>query len=188
MALWLALPGLISLLPAGAEAGPLVCTTSLEAPIVATRPAGGELAIPASPVEVTRCLPVETVPQLLDRRSYGWTAPYAQGVSLTHQITDILGIAVGGVDGSRLMGLGFPDQTIVWDGLAIRNTAYALLELQSNPMPQRTPDLVSVFSSSLGSAHDLAQPPSLQEGGMPSVYVSPAASSGQPDRRQRGLW
>lgn len=156
-----------------ATAGPVACTTSLEAPIMTTREASGSLAIPASPVEVTRCVPVETVPQLIERRAYSWTAPYAPGVDLLHQATSILGIAMGGVDGKRVMGFGFPDQTLVWDGTAIQNTTYALLDLQSNPMPLRTPDLVSVFSTSLGSGGRLAQPPNPEEGGMPPAYLNP---------------
>jgi hypothetical protein len=156
-----------------ATAGPMACTTSLEAPIIATREASGSLAIPASPVEVTRCMPVETVPQLIERRAYTWTAPYAPGVDLLHQATSILGIAMGGVDGKRMMGFGFPDQTLVWDGTAIQNTTDALLDLQSSPMPLRTPDLVSVLDTSLGSGGRLAQPPNPEEGGMPQVYLNP---------------
>ena len=140
---------------------------------MATLEASGSLAIPASPVEVTRCVPVETVPQLVERRAYSWTAPYAPGVDLLHQATSILGIAMGGVDGNRVMGFGFPDQTLVWDGTAIQNTTSALLDLQSSPMPLRTPDLVSAFSTSLGSGGRLAQPPNPEEGGMPSVYLNP---------------
>ncbi len=140
---------------------------------MATREASGSLAIPASPVEVTRCVPVETVPQLVERRAYSWTAPYAPGVDLLHQATSILGIAMGGLDGSRVMGFGFPDQTLIWDGTAIHNTTYALLDLQSNPMPLRTPDLVNMFSTSLGRGGRLAQPPNLEEGGMPRVYLNP---------------
>ena len=166
--------GLICGATAGAvHAGPLSCTTSLEAPIMATREASGSLAIPASPVEVTRCVPVETVPQLIDRRAYTWTPPYAPGVDLLRQVTSILGIAMGGIDGNRVMGFGFPDQTLIWDGTAIQNTTNALLEQQSSPMPLRTPDLVSVFSTSLGSGGRLAQPPNPEEGGMPSVYLNP---------------
>lgn len=156
-----------------ATAGPLACTTSLEAPIMATRDVSGSLTIPASPVEVTRCVPVETVPQLVERRAYSWTAPYAPGVDVLHQVTSILGIATGGINGSRLMGFGFPDQTMIWDGTAIHNTVYSLLDLQSRPMPQRTPDLVNVFSTSLSSGGRLAQPPNPEEGGMPPVYLNP---------------
>jgi hypothetical protein len=47
-----------------------------------------------SPVVVTRCCPVVTTPQLVERRTSTWTAPFAQGVDLVHQFTDVLGIAV----------------------------------------------------------------------------------------------
>ena len=103
------------------------------------------------PVEVTRCAPVQTTTALVEQRFYTWTAPFASGVDLLHQVTDVLGIAVGGVQGNRLMGFGFPDQTIIWDGSALENTTNALLEEQSNPMPWRTVDISSGFDSSLAS-------------------------------------
>ena len=104
-----ALLGLLAWQPAGA--GPVVCATSLEAP----QPGG-------APVEVTRCGPLTSTSDLVERRFYSYTAPFARGVNLTHQLTDLLGIALGGGDGTRLMGLGFPDQTIVWDGSALEAT------------------------------------------------------------------
>jgi hypothetical protein len=85
----------------------------------------------------------------MTRRFYSYTAPFERGVSLTNQITDFFGIAMGGGDGSRVMGLGFPDQTIVWDGLALQNTTAVLMEAQSSPMPLRTGDLSPCFTSSL---------------------------------------
>ena len=121
-----------------ALAGPVVCTTTLEAPVAN-----------AAPVEMTRCGRVQTVPELVTRRFYSYTAPFERGVSLTNQVTDLLGIAVGGGDGSRVMGLGFPDQTIVWDGLAVQNTTAVLMEAQSSPLPLRTGDSSPCFSSSL---------------------------------------
>lgn len=184
----LAAPVLLCGGAAPALAGAMSCTTSLEAPIIVTREASGSLTIPASPVEVTRCVPVETVPQLIERRAYSWTAPYAPGVDLLHQATSILGISMGGRDGSRVMGFGFPDQTLIWDATAIRNTAYSLLDLQSNPMPLRTPDLVSVFSTSLGSGGRLAQPPNPEEGGLPSVLLNPPQTLPSQGGSSRGLW
>ena len=65
-----------------------------------------------------------------------------------HQITDLFGIAVAGEGGSRLMGLGFPDQTIIWDAAAISST-YPPLEEQSPALPLRTQDLANGFDSSL---------------------------------------
>lgn len=152
-------------LPAGfagaaAWAGPVVCTTTLEAapmpaaggPGTAARPAARPLSQlnPDAPVEVTRCVAVETTPQLVQRRFNSYTAPFAQGVSITNQITDLLGIAMGGGDGTRVMGFGFPDQTIVWDGTALENTYQVLLEQQSDPIPWRTADINNGFSGSLG--------------------------------------
>jgi len=156
--------------PRPLQAGPVLCTTTLEAPPLA---ASGP---PAAPVEVTRCGVVTTVPELLNRQFYAWTSPYARGVDITHQITDFFGIAMGGGDGTRVMGLGFPDQTIVWDGSAIENTAKVLLQDQSPIVPLRTGDLPNVFGSSLGGS---ALPSDGGYGiGTPSPY--PPSS--------RGLW
>ncbi|MEC8732017.1 MAG: hypothetical protein VXX51_02045, partial [Cyanobacteriota bacterium] len=68
-------------------AGPLVCTTSIEAP----RPGQG-----FAPVEVTVCQPTETTSELINRRLFTWTSPMARGVDPLHQLTDFLGIALGG--------------------------------------------------------------------------------------------
>jgi hypothetical protein len=135
------------------RAGPALCTTTLEAP---PRPAAAA-AGPAAPVEVTRCGIVQTVPDLVQRRFFSYTAPFAEGVSLTGQITSLLGIAMGGGDGRRVMGMGFPDQTIVWDGTAIQNTTQFLLHQQSDPMPWRTGDVSSGFSGSLGAGQASGQ-------------------------------
>ena len=133
---------LVLLLSLGAlvpvQAGPVVCTTSLEAP-----PEG------SVPVEVSRCGPVTTTSELVTRRFYSYTAPYARGIDVTHQITDLLGIAMGGGDGTKVMGLGFPDQTIVWDGSAVENTYQVLLEQQSHPLPWRTADVSNGFCTGL---------------------------------------
>ena len=85
-------------------AGPLVCTTSVEAP---------PLGSGSAPVEVTVCHPTETTSELINRRFYTWTSPMARGVDLLHQLTDVLWIAAGGIEGNRFMGFGFPDQTLI---------------------------------------------------------------------------
>ena len=69
-----------------------------------------------------------------------------------HQITDLFGVALGGTDGNRWMGLGFPDQTIIWDSSAIHNTTAALLEQQSPAIPWRTMDLPNGFSAGLSGS------------------------------------
>ncbi|MEB3166409.1 MAG: Occludin/ELL family protein [Cyanobacteriota bacterium] len=150
------------------QAGPVLCTTTIEAP-----PASPDAA-PAAPVEVTRCGPITTVPELLTRRAYSWTSPYARGIDLTHQITDLFGIAMGGGDGTRVMGLGFPDQTLVWDGSAIENTTTVLMEDQSPILPLRTADLSGVFNGSVGGSVQPAQ-------------AGPGAMSPEPPT-SRGLW
>lgn len=129
------------------QAGPVVCTTTLEAP-----PSDPTLGgTPPAPVEVTRCNAVQTVPDLVERRYYSYTAPYARGVSLTNQITELFGIAMGGGDGTRVMGFGYSDQAIVWDGSAIGNTSRYLQDQQSDPMPWRTSDVSNGFTGNLGN-------------------------------------
>ena len=154
-----------SLLAGAAQAGPVVCTTTIEAP-----QAQQGMQASLRPVEVTRCGGVQTTPQLVEQRFYSYTAPFARGVAITHQITDLLGISMGGGDGTKLMGFGFPDQTIVWDGTALDNTYQVLLEKQGELIPWRTGDVGNGFSSSLGSA---------------ASFGAPAASFRAP---VRGLW
>ena len=123
--------------------------------------AGSSAGSALLPVEVTTCGPTETRSALLNRRMYTWTAPFARGIDLTHQITDLLGIAVAGTSGNQLMGFGFPEQTIVWDAAAIENTVGALIEEQSPPNAWRTQDLSNGFGSSLSM--EQWQPPSQAE-------------------------
>ncbi|MEB3270585.1 MAG: Occludin/ELL family protein [Synechococcus sp.] len=150
----------LGLLAGPVQAGPMQCTTTLEAPILGVQGSGGSVLPPSAPVEVTRCASVETVPELFERRAYTWTAPYAPGVSLAHQVSDLLGIAVSGDSGRRVIGLGFPDQTLVWDATAIANTYETQLGAMAQPMPWRTADLGSVFTSSLGSGTSSTRSPS----------------------------
>ncbi len=144
LALWQASPG---------QANPVVCETSLEAPSSSSR-AGEVLA----PVEVSRCGSVKTTDALVTERFYTWTAPFARGVDVMHQITDLLGIAVAGPEGNRVMGFGFPDQTIVWDGSAIQSTYQVLLEEQSPAIPWRTVDISNGFTSSLAEEGQVRMP------------------------------
>ncbi|MCP9909095.1 Occludin/ELL family protein [Cyanobium sp. BA20m-p-22] len=182
---------LVHLLGESAWAGPVVCTTTLEPPLLSGARSGvgasaGELGVASGPVEVTRCGQVQTPPALMEKRFYSFRAPYAPGVSLTNQITDLFGIALGGVDGTRVMGLGFPDQAIVWDGTAVENTYRVLLEQQSGPMPWRTVDVPNGYSGSLGSAGPTQpapiQPAPIQPGG---GWQDGGASYRTP---VRGLW
>ncbi len=158
------------LVPLAAAAGPVVCTTTLEAPMAGDA---------TGPVEITRCGPVRTTPELVEQRFFLYTSPYARGVNITHQITDLLGIAMGGTDGSRFMGFGFPDQTIVWDGSALENTYRVLLEEQSAPLPWRTADVNNGFCTGLdrGSCNAAVDPPA-----EPVRWPQPASQV------IRGLW
>jgi hypothetical protein len=151
----------------------------------------------AAPVEMTRCGRVQTVPELVTRRFYSYTAPFERGVSLTSQITDFFGIAMGGGDGSRVMGLGFPDQTIVWDGLALQNTTAVLMEAQSSPLPLRTADISPCFTSSLAdtSCNGSRLAPKLTSYGYGIPGADPygrsalsGTSAGEASGTVRGLW
>ena len=140
----LSVPFLLFLMQVAAfpvQAGPVLCSSSLEV---------GEPG--TAPVEVTVCEPVQSSSELVNQRFFTWTAPYARGVDLMHQITDLFGVALGGTDGNRWMGLGFPDQTIIWDSSAIHNTTAALLEQQSQAIPWRTMDLPNGFSAGLSGS------------------------------------
>jgi hypothetical protein len=88
-------------------------------------------------------------------------------VSVTGQLTSLFGIAMGGGDGRRVMGLGFPDQTIIWDGTAIQNTTQFLLQQQSEALPWRSGDVSSGFSGSLsgGQAGSQGATSGWQDGG-----------------------
>jgi hypothetical protein len=143
----------LSQMAAPAVAGPVVCTTTLEAP-----DASDGFGFP---VEVTTCATTETSAELVHRRFDTWTAPFGRGVDLTHQITDMLGIAVAGDSGNQLMGFGFPDQTIGWDAIAIENTVEAMIEEQSPPLVWRTRDLSNGFGSSLSM--EQGNPPAQEE-------------------------
>jgi len=162
----LLLPALLALGSSLAQlpvvAGPAVCTTTLEAPPRTSGARG-----PAAPVEVTRCGIVQTVPELVQRRFFSYSAPFAEAVSVTGQLTSLFGIAMGGGDGRRVMGLGFPDQTIVWDGTAIQNTTQFLLQQQSEALPWRSGDVSSGFSGSLsgGQAGSQGATSGWQDGG-----------------------
>jgi len=129
-----------------AQTGPVLCTTTLEAPLV--RP-GQASTQRGGPREVTRCGVVGTVPDLVRQRYYSYRAPFARGVDITHQVADLLGFAMGGGDGTHVMGLGFPDQAIMWDGVAIENTNRFLLDQQTNLVPRRTADLPSPYTTSV---------------------------------------
>ncbi|MCP9885590.1 occludin/ELL family protein [Synechococcus sp. ATX 2A4] len=165
--------GLAAMAATPALADPVICTTTVEA---APARAG---TVRAAPVEVTRCGVVETTDTLIMRRGFGWRAPFAAGVNILHQVTDILGIAMGGPEGNRVMGLGFPEQAIIWDGSAIGNSTSAAMEELSPPIPFRTADLPSQFTGSLQGSGESTTPRQLDDGGEPPSMWS---------RPIRGLW
>ena len=69
-----------------------------------------------------------------------------------------MGLALAGPEGNRVMGFGFPDQTLIWDATAIGNTTRALCEEQSPPLLIRTHDLPNGFDSSLAFEMQQADP------------------------------
>ena len=75
-----------------------------------------------------------------------WTAPHGPGINALHQLTDLLGVSLAGIDGDRWMGFGFADQTLVWDGLVIEHRYRRLLEAQSSPVPLRVADQANPYN------------------------------------------
>jgi hypothetical protein len=148
------------------SAGPVLCTTTLEAP----NPA----AVGTGPVEVTRCGVARSAPEVMEHRFYSFRAPFAQGVNLMHQITDPLGLSIPGRDGGKIVAFGFPDQNIMWDGTAVENTYSVMVLEQSSVMPLRTSDLSNGFGTSLG-------------GPVAGTYVQQPASTSW-TAPIRGLW
>ena len=73
----LSVPFLLILIQVAAlpvQAGPVLCSSSLEV---------GEPG--TAPVEVTVCEPVQSTSELVTQRFFTWTAPYARGIDLMHQ-------------------------------------------------------------------------------------------------------
>ena len=127
-------------------------------------------------VEITRCGPVLTTTDLLNQRFYRFTSPFTSGVDVTHQVAEAWGIAIGGLEGNQVMGFGYPEQTIVWDGQALENTTALLLAEQSSATPLRTADIPSGYTTSL-----LATPPPTGS----RAAADPRGAWAQP---VRGLW
>ena len=145
-------------------------------------------------VELTRCAPVLTPADLVEQRFHTWRSTFAAGVDVRHQITDLLGIAFGGGgDGRpRLMGFGFPDQAITWDGSALENTALGLLDAQSDPLPLRTADASSGINASLVAPATTASCPAADRLACAAptlpVYAPGEASPYTSYLPVRGLW
>jgi hypothetical protein len=134
-------------LASAAAAAPMLCTTTLEAAVEAL---DGSVQTGSPLVEVTRCGAVTTQPEVIRNRFYSYSSPYARSIDLTHQLTNLFGIAMGGGDGTKVMGFGYIDQTMTWDGSAVENTANVMLQDQYDLMLLRTGDLPSVYGGSLG--------------------------------------
>ncbi|MFN9646076.1 MAG: Occludin/ELL family protein [Cyanobacteriota bacterium] len=132
--------------PLAAQTGPVLCTTTLEAPLVVP---GQPLPERAGPREVTRCGVIGTVSDLVRQRYFTYRAPFARGVDVAHQITDLFGLAMAGRSGNQIMGAGFPDQAIIWDGSAIETTNSFLMDQQVQLVPSRTADLPSPYTTSV---------------------------------------
>ena len=90
---------------------------------------------------------------------------------------------MGGSDGSKLMGFGFPDQAIVWDGAAINNLYNRMLDAQSSPMPVRSPDLGNPFRSSMVMAPYAPRPLDPQPEALTGSASRPSSGG-----TVRGLW
>ena len=162
-------------LAAAATASPIVCTTTLEASVAGI---DGSVKTGSPLVEVTRCGPITTQPDIVQNRFYSYSSPYARSIDLTHQLTDLFGIAMGGGDGTKVMGFGYIDQTITWDGSAVENTANVMLQNQYGLMPLRTVDVPTIYVESSGD-----QPPSST-----NPYDSRQANTESWRPVVRGLW
>ena len=123
-----------------ADAAPLVCTTTFN-----NTPDGTAL-------ETSVCKSIESQNERLDEEIYTWRAPYSSGIGLFQGIAEDLGLAFGGINGTHFIGIGYPEQTIVWDGGILQKSVQELLELQVEPLPLRTADLPNAFESSLANA------------------------------------
>ena len=58
---------------------------------------------------------------------------------------------MGGIDAERIVGFGYPEQAIVWNGERLQNNYKKLLEMQTDSLPLRTMDLQTAFEDSLGT-------------------------------------
>ena len=123
--------------PSFTAAGPLVCTTTF------TENSNGDL------LENSICRRVETTYERLEKELYTWRPPYNSGVGIFQSITEDGGIAFGGINGTNLVGFGFPEQTILWDAGILQKNIQELLENQTEILPLRTVDLPNPFNSSL---------------------------------------
>ena len=123
-----------------ASAAPLVCTTIYNETTNSTK------------LESNICQNIETQNERIEKEIYTWRAPYSSGIGLFQGIAEDLGLAFGGVNGTNFVGVGYPDQTIVWDAGILQRSIQELLDLQTEPMPLRTADLPNAFESSLGNS------------------------------------
>ena len=123
-----------------ASAAPLVCTTTYNS-------TGGGTAL-----ETSVCKSIETQDKRLGEEIYTWRAPYSSGIGLFQGIAEDLGLAFGGINGTHFVGIGYPEQTIVWDAGILQKSVQELLELQAEPLPLRTADLPNAFESSIAHA------------------------------------
>jgi len=120
----------------GAIAGPLVCTTTFS-----DNNSGGQVE--------NICTRVETTYERLEKELYTWRPPYNSGVGIFQSMNEDGGIAYGGINGTNLVGLGFPEQAIIWDAGILQKNVQELLENQTEALPLRTADLPNAFESSL---------------------------------------
>ena len=123
-----------------ASATPLVCTTTYNNTGVGTV------------LESSVCKSIESQNERLGEEIYTWRAPYSSGIGLFQGIAEDLGLAFGGINGTHIVGFGYPEQTIGWDGGILQKSVKELLELQAEALPLRTADLTNAFESSLANA------------------------------------
>ena len=120
---------------ARAMAGPILCRAAPPPPGLAR-----------SALDAVHCTSIVTTDRQLEEDAFSWTAPHGPGINTLHQLTDLLGVSLAGIDGDRWMGFGFADQTLVWDGLVIEHRYRRLLEAQSSPVPLRVADQANPYN------------------------------------------
>ena len=130
-----------------AAAAPLICTTIYNKTSSGTK------------IESSICQNIETQNERIEEEIYTWRPPYSSGIGVFQGIAEDLGLAFGGINGTHFVGIGYPEQTISWDGGILQKNVQELLKLQTKPLPLRTADMPNAFESSLTNAYILKTTP-----------------------------
>lgn len=97
----------------------------------------------------TQCREKITFDEAVDETFYSYSPPFLKGVSIPNTLADILGFSWSGNGFLGIKALGFPEQKIGWDGLALDNTYKFGLRNQVLEYPINTKDIGNGFCSGL---------------------------------------